>query len=97
MTKKSKLKELISYAKHKDGLVGYKVYYRDFNRVKEADLGEFLQQQEEEGIPLHRIHKLVKESEILFLKHGCCRICARKSSDLNENEMCYECEREGLR
>ncbi|MHA1167328.1 MAG: hypothetical protein ACTSP4_08775 [Candidatus Hodarchaeales archaeon] len=90
---KSDLKELISFARYKDGMEDYRVCYRDFSRIKEISLSSFLELQEEEGIPLHRIHKISKNGQIKYLKHSCCRLCSMKVSpdNLNEDNVCTDC------
>lgn len=66
MVKKSQIKEIIDFAIHADGLVGYTVVYRDFDQLKEISLREWLEVSKIDSIPLHRIKMIKKNNKILF-------------------------------
>ncbi|HXV51124.1 MAG TPA: DUF504 domain-containing protein [Nitrosopumilaceae archaeon] len=66
---KGKIKEIISKAKFGDGMSDYKVLYRDFERLVEVNLDEFLKISDNfEAIPMSRIQSIKKKNKILFQK-----------------------------
>jgi len=66
---KGKIKEIISKAKFGEGMADYKVFYRDFERLVEVNLDEFLKISDNfEAIPMSRIQIIKKKNKILFQK-----------------------------
>lgn len=66
---KGKIKEIISKAKFGDGVSDYKIVYRDFEKLIEVSLGEFLKISDNfEVIPMSRIQIIKKKNKILFQK-----------------------------
>ncbi|MDP2667372.1 MAG: DUF504 domain-containing protein [Nitrosopumilaceae archaeon] len=66
---KGKIKEIISKAKFGEGVSDYKIVYRDFERLVEVSLGEFLKISGNfEAIPMSRIQIIRKKNKILFQK-----------------------------
>lgn len=69
MTKKGVIEEIFSKAKFADEPLSYKIFYRNFERVVETTLPEFLVQSENlQTIPVSRIKKIKKNNTILFEK-----------------------------
>ena len=69
MVKKGKIEEIFSKAKFSKELDLYYVSYRDFDKVKEITLSEFIKESEEfSKIPITRILKIRKNNTILFEK-----------------------------
>ena len=80
---KGKLEEVISYAKHADDISFYSVVFRDFDKLKEITLSEFLAFSDP-PIPRHRIHlvRRYKQSgytplphEVKYCTYGGCPRC----------------------
>lgn len=66
---KGKIKEIISKAKFGDNMQDYKIVYRDFEKLVEVGLGEFLKISGNfEAIPMSRIQIITKKNKILFQK-----------------------------
>jgi hypothetical protein len=66
---KGKIKEIISKAKFGNDMAHYKVLYRDFERLVEINLDEFLKISDNfETIPMSRIQIIKKKNKILFQK-----------------------------
>jgi len=66
---KGKIKEILSKAKFGDGMVDYKIVYRDFEKIVEVSLGEFVKISGNfESIPMSRIQIIKKKNKILFQK-----------------------------
>ena len=66
---KGKIKEIISKAKFGDGMADYKIDYRDFEKLVEVSLDEFLKISDNfEAIPMSRIKAIKKKNKILFQK-----------------------------
>ncbi|TAJ69351.1 MAG: DUF504 domain-containing protein [Gallionellaceae bacterium] len=66
---KGKIREIISKAKFGDNMQDYKIVYRDFERLAELSLDEFLKISNNfETIPMTRIHIVKKKNKILFQK-----------------------------
>ena len=61
--------EIFSKARFGNEAESYKVFYRDFEKIKEVTLPEFLILSENfETIPASRIKKITKNNTILFEK-----------------------------
>ncbi|MEK6972098.1 MAG: DUF504 domain-containing protein [Thermoproteota archaeon] len=66
---KGKIKEIISKAKFGEGVADYNIVYRDFEKLVEVGLGEFLKISGNfEAIPMSRIQIIKKKNKILFQK-----------------------------
>jgi uncharacterized protein (UPF0248 family) len=66
---KGKIKEIISKAKFSDNMADYKIVYRDFERLVELRLDDFLKMSNNfETIPMSRIQIIKKKNKILFQK-----------------------------
>ena len=71
MTKKGIVEEIFSKALFADEAKLYKIFYRDFNRVVETTMPEFLKESENfQTIPINRIKKIMKSGTVLFEKDG---------------------------
>lgn len=71
MTRKGKIEEIISRAKYADELARYSVGYRDFEKIKEVSLLDFLTESDNFNIiPMSRIRWIKKDNKILFQKIG---------------------------
>ncbi len=69
VTKKGVINEIFSKARFGNKAETYKIFYRDFEKIKEVTLPEFLKVSENfETIPVSRIKKITKNNEILFEK-----------------------------
>jgi len=69
MVKKGKIQEIFSKAKFAEDIESYYVAYRDFQRIKEIKLLEFIKESENfSKIPISRIVKIKKNNTILFEK-----------------------------
>lgn len=67
MTKKGIIEEIFSKALFADNPKLYKIFYRDFERVKELTLPEFLVESDYfQTIPVNRIKKIKRNNTILF-------------------------------
>jgi hypothetical protein len=71
MTRKGLLNEILSKALYADDAALYSVSYRDFDRIVEVPLLEFIKLSENfEIIPAHRVILVKKGRHILYYKHG---------------------------
>ena len=69
MVKKGNLEEIFSKARFADDPFTYKVFYRDFESLREMSLPEFIEESENfETIPITRIELIKKNNKILFTK-----------------------------
>jgi hypothetical protein len=69
MTKKGIIEEIFSKAMFADDANTYKIFYRDFERLKETSLSEFIKESNNfQTIPITRIEKIKKNHRILFEK-----------------------------
>lgn len=69
MAKKGIIEEIFSKAKFADKSHTYKIFYRNFERIVETTLPEFLIQSDNlQTIPISRIKKIKKNNTILFEK-----------------------------
>ena len=69
MVRKGKIEEILSKAQYADDPVLYKVYYRDFQMVKELTLPDFIEESNNfETIPITRIEMIKKGNETLYKK-----------------------------
>lgn len=69
MVKKGKIKEIISKALFADKPDMYKILFRDFDKIKELSLREFIKESNNfETIPASRIQMIKKGNTILFNK-----------------------------
>ena len=69
MTKKRIIEGIFSKAKFSDESKSYKIFYRNFERIIETTLPEFLVQSDNlQTIPISRIKKIKKNNTILFEK-----------------------------
>ena len=70
MAKKGVIEEIFSKALFADETRSYRIHYRDFYRIKESSLPEFLMQSNNfQTIPISRIKKIKKGNTILFEKN----------------------------
>ncbi|MEW6605180.1 MAG: DUF504 domain-containing protein [Thermoproteota archaeon] len=70
--RKGRLEEIFSRALYADDPNLYSVSYRDFERIVEVTLPEFVELSEDFGvIPQNRIVLVKKGDEVLYRKHGC--------------------------
>jgi len=70
MTRKGQIEEIFSKALFADEAKQYMIYYRDFERIKEVTLPEFLIQSNYlQTIPINRIKKIKKSNTVLFEKN----------------------------
>ena len=77
MTKKGVINEIFSKARFGNEAETYKIFYRDFEKIIEVTLPEFIKVSENfETIPISRIKKITKNNTILFEKNT-------KSSTIN--------------
>ncbi|MCI4431998.1 MAG: DUF504 domain-containing protein [Nitrosopumilus sp.] len=71
MVKKSIIEEIFSKARFADDTSTYKIFYRDFERVKETTLTEFIKESNDfQTIPISRIKAIKKNHRILFEKNS---------------------------
>ena len=69
MTKKGIIEEIISKAKFADDPQLYRVFYRDFDSIRELTLPDFIEKSDNfETIPITRIELIKKNNKILFRK-----------------------------
>ena len=69
MVKKGAIEEIFSKALYADTPEMYKIYYRDFENLKEKTLTEFIKESDNfQTIPISRIEKIIKNNTILFEK-----------------------------
>lgn len=70
MVRKGQLEEIFSKALFADESEQYKIFYRDFERIREVTLPEFLTQSNNfQTIPVNRIRKIKKSNTVLFEKN----------------------------
>lgn len=70
MTKKGVIEEIFSKAIFADDAKKYTVLYRDFKKIKETTLPEFIQESNNfQIIPITRIEIIKKNHRILFEKN----------------------------
>jgi hypothetical protein len=70
MTKKGIIEEIFSKAKFANEISLYYVSYRDFEKIREVELQEFIEESENfQKIPSSRITKIRKNNTILFEKN----------------------------
>ncbi|MGD8707477.1 MAG: DUF504 domain-containing protein [Nitrosopumilaceae archaeon] len=70
MTRKGIIEEIFSKAKFANEINLYYVAYRDFERVREVELQEFIEESENfQKIPSSRITSIRKNNTILFEKN----------------------------
>ncbi len=69
MVKKGKIEEIFSKARFADEPNTYKVFFRDFNIIREVTLPDFIVESNNfETIPITRIEMIKKDDKILFEK-----------------------------
>ena len=69
MVKKGIIEEIFSKAKFADDPELYKIFYRDFDNIKELTLPEFISESNNfQTIPISRIVLIKKNNRILFRK-----------------------------
>ncbi len=70
MTKKGVIAEIFSKARFGNEAGTYKIFYRDFEKIKEVTLPEFIKVSENfETITVNRIRMITKNNTILFEKN----------------------------
>ena len=71
MTKKGVVEEIFSKARFGNDAESYKIFYRDFEKITETALPEFIKLSENfEIIPASRIEKITKNHMVLFEKNA---------------------------
>jgi len=71
MTKKGIIEEIFSKAKFAEDPTLYRVFYRDFDSIRELPLLDFLKESNNfETIPITRIQLIKRNNKILFKKSG---------------------------
>ena len=73
VVKKGKIEEIFSKARYADEPNTYKVFFRDFDTIREVTLPDFIVESNNfETIPITRIEMIKKDEKILFekSKHG---------------------------
>jgi hypothetical protein len=71
MVRKSIIEEIFSKARFADDPNTYKIFYRDFDRIKETTLDEFIKKSDNfQIIPISRIEEIKKNHRILFEKNS---------------------------
>ena len=69
MTKKGIIEEIFSKARFVDDPKLYKVFYRDFENIRELTLPDFIAESNNfETIPISRIEMIKRNEKILFKK-----------------------------
>ena len=69
MVKKGKIEEIFSKARFADDPNTYKVFFRDFDTIREVALPDFIIESNNfETIPITRIEMIKKDDKILFEK-----------------------------
>ena len=69
MVKKGKIEEIFSKARFADDPNTYKVFFRDFDTIREVALLDFIIESNNfETIPITRIEMIKKDDNILFEK-----------------------------
>ena len=70
MTKKGIIEEIFSKARFADNVNSYKIFYRDFENLRETTLSEFIKESNSfQTIPISRIEIIKKNHRILFEKN----------------------------
>ncbi len=70
MAKKGVIEEIFSKARFGNEAETYKIFYRNFEKIIEATLPEFIKVSENfETIPISRIEKITKNNMVLFQKY----------------------------
>ncbi|MDH5417752.1 MAG: DUF504 domain-containing protein [Nitrosopumilus sp.] len=70
MTKKGIVEEIFSKARFGNDAESYKIFYRDFEKIIDTTLPEFIKLSENfEIIPASRIEKITKNHMVLFEKN----------------------------
>ena len=70
MTKKGVVEEIFSKARFGNDAESYKIFYRDFEKIIDTTLPEFIKLSENfEIIPASRIEKITKNHMVLFEKN----------------------------
>ncbi|EPA06126.1 hypothetical protein [Candidatus Nitrosarchaeum limnium] len=70
MTKKGSIEEIFSKAIFADDVESYQVTYRDFEKLRETSLKEFVKESNNfQTIPITRIMNIKKNHRILFEKN----------------------------
>ena len=71
MVKKGVIDEIFSKAKFADDANAYKIIYRDFEKLRETTLPEFIKESNNfQTIPISRIEMIKKNHRILFEKNS---------------------------
>ena len=71
MAKKGIVDEIFSKARFGNEIETYKIFYRDFEKIVETTLPEFIKISKNfETIPVSRIEKITKNNKILFEKNS---------------------------
>ncbi len=69
MVKKGIIEEIISKAKFVDDPLRYKIFFRDFDTIREMSLPDFIKESNDfETIPASRIQMIKKDNTVLFSK-----------------------------
>ncbi len=69
VVKKGKIEEIFSKARFADDPSTYKVFFRDFDTIREVTLPDFIVESNNfETIPITRIEMIKKDNEVLFEK-----------------------------
>ena len=67
MSKKGVIEEIFSKARFADDMKAYKIFYREFERLRETTLDEFIKESNNfQTIPITRIKIIKKNNRILF-------------------------------
>ncbi|QUC65687.1 DUF504 domain-containing protein [Nitrosopumilus sp. K4] len=67
--KKGVIEEIFSKAQFADNPSEYKIYYRDFERITETTLPNFIKESDNfQTIPISRIEKIERNDTVLFEK-----------------------------
>jgi phenylacetate-coenzyme A ligase PaaK-like adenylate-forming protein len=70
MSKKGVIEEIFSKARFADDAKTYKIFYRDFEKLREITLPEFIKESNNfQTIPITRIERIKKNHRILFEKN----------------------------
>lgn len=70
MSKKGIIEEIFSKARFADDAKTYKIFYRDFENLREITLPEFIKESNDfQTIPISRIERIKKNHRILFEKN----------------------------
>lgn len=69
VAKKGIIEEIFSKARYADEATAYKVFFRDFNTIRQVTLPDFIIESKNfETIPVTRIEMIKKDDKILFEK-----------------------------